>query len=77
MSRFRNYAYESSCDLAKEKGAFPWFEKEQYLANKFIKTLPNLIQEDIANYGIRNSILLCFPSSAHHHSLVRSPQKGQ
>lgn len=57
MSILRDVSYEASSDLAEEKGAFPLF-KEDYLEGQFIKTLPNHLQEKIANQGIRNSHLL-------------------
>lgn len=54
----RDTAYRTSIDLAKEKGSFPFFDKEKYLAGKFVSRLPEDIREDIATYGIRNSHLL-------------------
>jgi ribonucleoside-diphosphate reductase alpha chain len=57
LSTLRDDAYRASVELAKEKGAFPLFTSE-YLEGKFIKTLPQDIQDDISTYGIRNSHLL-------------------
>ncbi len=54
----RDTAYETSSDLAKEKGAFPKFDKEKYLKGKFIQGLPETIKTKIAKQGIRNGILL-------------------
>lgn len=54
-------AYEASIELAKEKGSFPNFDKEKYLAAPFIKSLPQYIQDGIAQYGIRNIALLTIP----------------
>jgi ribonucleoside-diphosphate reductase alpha chain len=51
-------AYRSSCDLAREKGAFPAFERDAYLAGRFIRQLPEDIRGAIASHGIRNSHLL-------------------
>jgi ribonucleoside-diphosphate reductase alpha chain len=51
-------AYRASIELAKERGSFPWFEKEPYLNSYFIKKMPQDIRDDIAQYGIRNSMLL-------------------
>lgn len=53
----RDTAYETSIELAKEKGPFPLFD-ERYLDGKFIKTLPEHIQDGIRQHGIRNSHLL-------------------
>lgn len=51
-------AYKESINLAKEKGAFPKFDKNKYPKSGFIQTLPKAIQKDIAKYGIRNSVIL-------------------
>lgn len=50
-------AYRASIDLAREKSAFPAF-KPDYLASRFLQTLPQSITDDIERYGIRNSHLL-------------------
>ncbi len=50
-------AYRNSIDLAKEKGRFPFFDREKYLRGKFIQGLPRDIQDDIARHGLRNSHL--------------------
>lgn len=54
----RDAAYDMSAEIAKEKGAFPKFDKEKYLQGAFIKRLPPQTQEKIAKYGIRNAVLL-------------------
>lgn len=54
----RDSAYLSSIELAKEKAAFPKFDKEKYLKGKFIKKLPNNIQDKIKKQGIRNAVIL-------------------
>ncbi|PIY72229.1 ribonucleoside-diphosphate reductase, adenosylcobalamin-dependent [Candidatus Roizmanbacteria bacterium CG_4_10_14_0_8_um_filter_33_9] len=54
----RNEAYAESVNIAKEKGSFPRFDKEQYPKGKFIQELPKDIQNDIKKSGIRNSLLL-------------------
>ncbi|MCU0585588.1 MAG: adenosylcobalamin-dependent ribonucleoside-diphosphate reductase [Desulfobacterales bacterium] len=56
--RMRDAAYRASVDLAKEKGAFPLFDAEKYLASGFAQSLPEDLREDIRRYGIRNSHLL-------------------
>jgi ribonucleoside-diphosphate reductase alpha chain len=52
-----NEAYRSSALLAKEKGVFPLYDKEQYLSGKFIQQLDDDVQELITKNGIRNSHL--------------------
>ena len=55
----RNAAYAASVALAREKGAFPLFDAEQYLAEPHCASrLPAPLKADIATYGIRNSHLL-------------------
>lgn len=57
-STIRDASYEQSCDLAKEKGSFSKFEAKKYLQGRFIKSLPEHIQEKIAKQGIRNAVIL-------------------
>ena len=46
-------------DLAREKGAFPLLDAEQYLAApRFASRLPENIKRDIRTHGLRNSHLL-------------------
>lgn len=54
----RNSAYDASSDIAKEKGAFPKFNKEKYLQGWHIQHLPKDLQTKIAKNGIRNAVLL-------------------
>lgn len=57
LGSLRDIAYETSIELAKEKGVFPLFNKEYY-GGTFFETLPKHIQFGIRNTGIRNSHLL-------------------
>lgn len=54
----RNNSYISSSDIAKEKGAFPKYEKEKYLQGYHIRALPKAIRDMIEKKGIRNAVLL-------------------
>ena len=57
--RMRDAAYRASIALAQEKGAFPKFDAEGYLApGTFASRLPQDIQDAIRQHGIRNSHLL-------------------
>jgi ribonucleoside-diphosphate reductase alpha chain len=56
-SFMRDACYNASIDLAREKGSFPLFDSDKYLAGEFIKTLPEDIRWKIKKYGIRNSHL--------------------
>ncbi len=54
----RDSAYDASADLAREKGAFPMFDKKKYLKGYHVKALPKKLQDKIAKQGIRNAVLL-------------------
>ena len=57
--RMRDAAYRASVELAREKGAFPKFRADGYLAaGTFASRLPDDIQAAIRQHGIRNSHLL-------------------
>lgn len=51
-------AYRSSIELAREKGSFPAFERDPFLAAAFIRELPAGLRDGIARHGLRNSHLL-------------------
>jgi len=55
----RDAAYEASVDLSAERGAFPLFNADLYLAGgRFASRLPAALKERIRTNGIRNSHLL-------------------
>jgi len=55
----RDAAYASSVEIAREKGAFPLLDADQYLASpRFASRLPEAIKAAIRTHGIRNSHLL-------------------
>jgi ribonucleoside-diphosphate reductase alpha chain len=50
-------AYLASARLAEEKGAFPLFERDAYLAGETVRALDADVRELIAACGIRNALL--------------------
>jgi ribonucleoside-diphosphate reductase alpha chain len=55
----RDAAYTASVALAQEKGAFPKFDADGYLAEgTFASRLPAALKQSIRTHGIRNSHLL-------------------
>ncbi len=55
----RDAAYTASVALAQEKGAFPKFDADGYLAEgTFASRLPDALKKSIRKHGIRNSHLL-------------------
>ncbi|MEQ9640091.1 MAG: LAGLIDADG family homing endonuclease [Alphaproteobacteria bacterium] len=57
MAALRRSAYLSSAELAAEKGAFPLFEAEPYLAGESVAELDEDVREAIGQHGIRNALL--------------------
>ncbi|HKQ25210.1 MAG TPA: adenosylcobalamin-dependent ribonucleoside-diphosphate reductase [Burkholderiales bacterium] len=57
--QMRDGAYMASVELAQEKGAFPLFDAEKYLAApRFASRLPQTLKQAIRRHGVRNSHLL-------------------
>ncbi len=50
-------AYLASVELAKEKGAFPLFDADKYLASGTMRGMDDDVREAIRAHGIRNALL--------------------
>ena len=50
-------AYVASAHLAREKGAFPLFDRDAYLAGETVRGLDEDVRALIAEHGIRNALL--------------------
>lgn len=57
MKRIQREAYLASVELAKEKGAFPLFDREGYLASPQVQAMDEDVKAAIAAHGIRNALL--------------------
>ena len=55
-----NEAYRASALLAKERGAFPLYDKDKYLNSSFLKRLDDATVALIEEHGIRNSHLISY-----------------
>ncbi|HEU4618263.1 MAG TPA: adenosylcobalamin-dependent ribonucleoside-diphosphate reductase, partial [Gammaproteobacteria bacterium] len=69
-------AYAYSIELAREKGPFPFFEPDRYLAGEFARTLPPDIRAGIARYGIRNSHLTAIAPTGTISLLANNVSSG-
>ena len=58
MQMLSGTAYKTSIELAKEKGSFPNFQWTGYKKSKYIKNLPDEIQDEIKTHGVRNATIL-------------------
>ncbi|NNJ66721.1 MAG: adenosylcobalamin-dependent ribonucleoside-diphosphate reductase [Boseongicola sp.] len=50
-------AYLASVELAKEKGAFPLFDAEKFLASGAMQAMDEDVRAEIREHGIRNALL--------------------
>ncbi len=57
LSALKLAAYAASAELAAEKGAFPLFDAEEFLARPNIASLPEDLREQIRAHGMRNGLL--------------------
>src|SRR5690606_943994 len=57
MARIERAAYLASAGLAAEKGAFPLYDGERFLAAPGIRRLPEDVRAAIGRHGIRNGLL--------------------
>ncbi|MCW5731376.1 MAG: adenosylcobalamin-dependent ribonucleoside-diphosphate reductase [Alphaproteobacteria bacterium] len=57
MHRIQRAAYLASAALAEEKGAFPLYDREKYLAGESVAALDEDVRAAIGRHGIRNALL--------------------
>ena len=57
LGTIQREAYLASTALAADKGAFPLFDRERYLAGETVKGLDEEVRAQIARHGIRNALL--------------------
>ena len=57
METIQNTAYRASARLAAEKGAFPLYARDAFLARPNVLRLDKAVQAEIAKCGLRNSCL--------------------
>ena len=57
MAIIERAAYLASAELAREKGAFPLYDAERFLAAPHVQRLPEDVRSAIAQHGIRNGLL--------------------
>lgn len=57
MHRIARAAYLASVEIAKEKGPFPLFDAEPFLASGTMRAMDDDVREAIRTHGIRNALL--------------------
>lgn len=67
-------AYETSIELAKEKGSFPFLDqygsRKRFIETGYMKRMPEHIREGVLKYGIRNSHLLTIAPTGSTGTMV-------
>ena len=57
MKAIQREAFLASTRLAAEKGPFPLFDREKYLATETVSALDEDVKAEIASHGVRNALL--------------------
>lgn len=57
MRAIARAAYLASADLAREKGPFPLYDREAFLASGFMQRMDADVRDAVAAHGIRNALL--------------------
>ncbi|MEQ9608436.1 MAG: adenosylcobalamin-dependent ribonucleoside-diphosphate reductase, partial [Kiloniellaceae bacterium] len=57
LAALRRHAYLASVEIAREKGSFPLYDRDAYLASETIRELDADVREAIAEHGIRNALV--------------------
>lgn len=57
MAAITATAYRTSASIAEEKGSFPLYDRDAFLAAPFVRSLDDDVREMIARNGIRNGCL--------------------
>ena len=57
MKAIARAAYLASVDLAREKGAFPLFDADQFLASGTMQAMDADVRDAVRQHGIRNALL--------------------
>ncbi|MFZ3040705.1 MAG: adenosylcobalamin-dependent ribonucleoside-diphosphate reductase [Thiobacillus sp.] len=76
MQTLRDAAYRASIELAQEKGPFPEFDRDAFLASGFAARLPADIRDAIAAHGTRNSHLLAIAPAGTISLLANNLSSG-
>lgn len=75
LMKFMAYhAYETSINLAKEKGSFPFLDqygsRQKFVESGYMRKMPKSIRDGVLQYGIRNSHLLTIAPTGSTGTMV-------
>ncbi|MDE1148663.1 MAG: adenosylcobalamin-dependent ribonucleoside-diphosphate reductase [Azospirillaceae bacterium] len=57
LGAVRRHAYRASAGLAAEKGAFPLYDRDRFLARPMIRGLDDVTRAAVERHGVRNALL--------------------
>ncbi len=57
MRTIAKTAYLASAELAGEKGPFPLFKRDEFLAGETMTAMPEQVRDAVSEHGIRNALL--------------------
>ena len=70
FDRAKNTVYDESVNLAREKGVFPGYDRDQHLRGRFLQTLDPDVLARVKAHGLRNVALLTVPPVGSGASLA-------
>lgn len=76
MRTVRDHAFRTSVALAREKGAFPYLDRERWLDGGYAHTLPPALRDAVARDGLRNSHLLAIAPTGTISLLANNVSSG-
>jgi ribonucleoside-diphosphate reductase alpha chain len=76
MQTITHAAYRTSIELAREKGVFPFLDRDRHLAAPFVQRLPEDIRAGVAGAGLRNSHLTAIAPTGTISLLANNVSSG-
>ncbi len=76
MQVIRDTAYQTSMEIAREKGGFSAFDRVKHAASPMVLNLPHELQDAIASHGIRNSHVMAVASEPRLSQLAGEVSHG-
>jgi ribonucleoside-diphosphate reductase alpha chain len=70
FDRVKNTVYDESVNLAREKGVFPGYDRDEHLRGRFLQTLDPDVLARVKAHGLRNVALLTVPPVGSGASLA-------
>jgi ribonucleoside-diphosphate reductase alpha chain len=76
MQTITHAAYRTSIELAREKGTFPFLDRDRHLSAAFVQRLPDDVRAGVAGAGLRNSHLTAIAPTGTISLLANNVSSG-